>query len=136
MKLVVTGGAGFIGTHCRRVFAQDGYEVVAFDNLSRQGSEENLARLRASLGGSFRFVKGDVRCREDVDAVIHGADVVLHCAAQVAVTASVVDPVTDFDINARGTLNVLEAVRARAPRAVVGFASTNCPVSAPIGHTA
>jgi CDP-paratose 2-epimerase len=102
-----------------------GDDVVLFDNLSRAGTEDNLQWIRSR--GEVELVKADVR---DADAVRdamtrHQPDAVIHLAAQVAVTNSVVDPRTDFDINALGTLNVLEAVRAMPEPPIVLFSSTN-----------
>lgn len=125
-RMLITGGAGFIGSHAARYFAERGWNVSVLDNLSRAGSELNLEYLRREVG--CHFVQGDVRRREDVEQwVRHGGrvDAVLHMAAQVAVTTSVEDPRTDFDVNALGTFNVLETVRHYAPRAAVVFASTN-----------
>lgn len=125
-RIVITGGAGFIGVNAAQRFANDGWDVVAFDDLSRRGSQLNLDYLTATHPDRVRFVRGDVRKREDIEKVMNdGADAVLHLAAQVAVTTSVTDPRTDFDINALGTFNVLEAVRTRCPSAAVLFASTN-----------
>src|SRR5437660_7123349 len=125
-RMLITGGAGFIGCHAAVHFAEKGWDISVLDNLSRQGSELNLAYLRDTIDCEFH--QGDVRSREDVENWFHGAgrvDAVLHLASQVAVTTSVRDPRTDFDVNARGTLNVLEALRCVAPGARLIFASTN-----------
>lgn len=127
MRFLITGGAGFIGSNTSRKLLAQGHEVVVFDNLSRAGSEENLAWLRGA-DGEIVMVKGDVRDRHALDAALqqHGPiDVVLHFAAQVAVTTSVLDPALDFEINARGTFNVLEAVRQSDQSPVLLYASTN-----------
>ena len=125
MKFFITGGAGFIGCNSADYFMQQGHEVVVFDNLSRKGGPANLAWLRERHGERLQFVAGDIRDYEALTAVIGGADVVLHLASQVAVTTSVQDPREDFEINALGTFNVLEAVRHFAPNAAVLYASTN-----------
>jgi len=135
---LVTGGAGFVGCNLADRLLRDGRRVVVFDNLSRAGVERNLAWLRATHGDRVTFVEGDVRDRAAVARAVraphgspHGAPVadVFHFAAQVAVTTSLVDPVEDFEVNARGTLNVLEAVRAAGGAAgaaiPVLFTSTN-----------
>ncbi len=126
-KWVVTGGAGFIGCHAAARFHRAGDHVVVVDNLSRRGAEENLAWLRSQ--GVEDFVRLDIRDRAGVEALIgrHAdADAVLHLAGQVAVTTSVLDPRTDFEINALGTLNILEAVRLKAAgRPAVLYSSTN-----------
>ena len=125
MKFFITGGAGFIGCNSADYFMRQGHEVVVFDNLSRKGGPANLAWLRERHGERLQFVAGDIREYGALTAVIGGADVVLHLASQVAVTTSVQDPREDFEINALGTFNVLEAVRHFAPNAAVLYASTN-----------
>ena len=127
MKWVITGGAGFIGCHSAERFLGLGHEVVLVDNLSRRGADANLAYLRER--GLTTFVQADVRSPEAMNQLFrdHGdADAVLHLAAQVAVTTSVANPRADFEINALGTLNVLEAVRLHADgRPAVLYSSTN-----------
>jgi CDP-paratose 2-epimerase len=126
MKWLVTGGAGFIGCNVVKRLLEGSHEVVVLDDLSRRGAKENLDWLRA-LGG-ICFVKQDIRDAPGLRSVLAGqrdADVVLHLAAQVAVTTSVTDPQTDFDINAAGTFNLLEAVRVSGGSPVFLYASTN-----------
>lgn len=127
MKWVVTGGAGFIGCHAAARFHEAGHEVVVVDNLSRRGADANLAWLRGQ--GVAAFEKADVRdaaAMTDLFTRHADADAVLHLAGQVAVTTSVADPRTDFEVNALGTLNVLEAVRlAAGGRPAVLYSSTN-----------
>ncbi|MBK8905606.1 MAG: GDP-mannose 4,6-dehydratase [Anaerolineaceae bacterium] len=125
MKLFITGGAGFIGCNSADYFLQQGHEVVIFDNLSRRGGPANLAWLRERHGKRLHFVQGDIRHYDELAAAITGADAVLHLASQVAVTTSVQNPREDFEINALGTFNVLEAVRHICPEAAVLYASTN-----------
>jgi CDP-paratose 2-epimerase len=123
MRILVTGGAGFIGCNLADRLAADGVDVVVFDTLARPGVERNLAWLQARHGDRVAPVVADVRDREAVEAVVQDTDVVFHLAAQVAVTSSLVDPREDFDINLGGAINVLEAARRR--RTPVIFASTN-----------
>ena len=125
MKWLITGGAGFIGCNGAKRAMEEGNKVVLFDNLSRRGSKLNLEWLEGL--GHFDFVKGDVRDSKILDETVQRIkpDVVLHLAAQVAVTTSVEDPRTDFEINAFGTFNVCEAVRKWAPEAIILNASTN-----------
>ena len=126
MRILITGSCGFIGAHAAARFLHDGHEVIGFDNLSRPGTVWNLEALQKDR--RFHFVNGDVRSPGDVKGVFTSCgpfDVVLHEAAQVAVTSSVVDPWTDFQINAGGTLALLEAVRAHCPSAIVIYPSTN-----------
>src|SRR5438105_1542841 len=112
---LITGGAGFIGTNLAHRLLSSGIRVRIFDNLSRRGVEQNLDWLRRKYGSRLEFKHGDVRKPLDVEAAVKGVDQVFHFAAQVAVTSSLTDPVTDFEVNARGTLNVLEAIR-KQPR--------------------
>lgn len=123
--VLVTGGAGFIGANLVDRLASAGTPVVVFDNLSRAGVEENLAWLAERHGPKLRFVRGDVRDPEALAAVVRGVKQVFHFAAQVAVTTSLTDPGTDFDVNARGTLNLLEAVRRQPQPPTLVYTSTN-----------
>lgn len=125
MKFFITGGAGFIGCNSADYFLQRGHTVTIFDNLSRKGTPANLAWLQARHGERLSFIRADIRDYDALCPAIGGADVVLHLASQVAVTTSVVNPREDFEINALGTFNVLEAVRHFAPQAALLFASTN-----------
>jgi CDP-paratose 2-epimerase len=123
---LITGGAGFIGSNFTAHLLENGQDVTIFDNLSRKGTEKNLAWLRSNYGAtSFNFVQGDVREPAALKQIVKGKDVVVHLAAQVAVTTSVTDPRTDFEINAQGTFNVLEAVRLSGENQIVIYASTN-----------
>jgi CDP-paratose 2-epimerase len=125
-RMLIIGGAGFIGSNAARYFRSRGWDVSIMDNLSRPGTETNLRSLL--LDEKVGFIHGDVRNRDEVDATFKKEpklDAVLHLAAQVAVTTSVLDPVTDFYINAVGTLNVLEALRRYSPGCALLFASTN-----------
>jgi CDP-paratose 2-epimerase len=122
---LVTGGAGFIGANLADSLAAAGEDVVVLDSLARPGVEHNLAWLARRHGNRIRFVRADVRDRSAVDAAVAEAGSVFHFAAQVAVTTSLGDPRADFDVNAAGTLNVLEAVRRRDGAVPVVFASTN-----------
>lgn len=127
MKIVITGGAGFIGSNAVSYYLKKNAEVMIFDNLSRKNTDKNLAWLK-SLGGKLTFIKGDIRKATDVSKLIgffENADAVLHLAAQVAVTTSVINPREDFDINAGGTFNVLEAMRAANSKAKFIYSSTN-----------
>ncbi|MBV8915053.1 MAG: NAD-dependent epimerase/dehydratase family protein [Acetobacteraceae bacterium] len=123
--VLITGGAGFIGSNLADRLAGTGHEVIVFDALARPGVGANLDWLRRRHGSRIQPVIADVRDREKLDRAVGRAACVFHMAAQVAVTTSLADPVDDFDVNLRGTLHVLEAARRQgAPPAVV-FASTN-----------
>lgn len=125
MNILVTGGAGFIGVNTAVRFLQRGDHVTIVDNLSRKGTEFNLAFLEKKYP-TCRFVRGDVRTdQKELKALMEEHDVVLHLAAQVAVTTSVVNPREDFEINALGTFNVLEAIRDSSNRPALLYASTN-----------
>jgi CDP-paratose 2-epimerase len=125
MHYVITGGAGFIGSNLAHHLIGRGEEVTVFDDLSRKGTERNLEWLRAEHGERLRFVCGDVRDYAALAPVIAPADVVYHLAAQVAVTTSVSDPRPDFEVNALGAFNALEAARAGGRQPVFIFTSTN-----------
>lgn len=124
-KILITGGAGFIGVNSAASFAQHGWDVVVADNLSRKGTELNLKWL--SDLHKITFEKTDIRDEQAIINVVkqHRPDVVLHLAAQVAVTTSVTNPREDFEINALGTFNVLEAIRLHSPDSFFINASTN-----------
>jgi CDP-paratose 2-epimerase len=126
MKILITGGAGFIGCNTALHFARAGHKVTVFDNLSRSGTALNLRYLLEQEPG-IRFVHGDVRHRDEVEAVMRGGgfDVVFHLAAQVAVTTSVRNPREDFEINAAGAFNMLEAMRVHCPEGIAVYSSTN-----------
>jgi len=121
----VTGGAGFIGCNIADRFARQGHEVIVFDALSRPGVERNLRWLKDRHDGRIVDVIADVRDEDEVARVVAEAGAIFHLAAQVAVTSSLVDPREDFDINVRGTLNVLDSVRLLGRRVPLIFASTN-----------
>lgn len=126
MNMLITGGAGFIGCNAARLHAERGDSVLIFDNLSRRGASLNLAWLQEK-SNRIDFVRGDVRDAGALDQLFRerSFDIVLHMASQVAVTTSVSDPREDFEINALGTFNVLEAMRKAGSKAVLVFASTN-----------
>lgn len=122
---LITGGAGFIGSNLADALASEGWVVWIFDLLARPGVERNLAWLQERHGGRIRFVRGDLRDFPAVAEVVRQAEVIFHLAAQVAVTTSLIDPRTDFEINALGTLNVLEAARQARHRPIILYTSTN-----------
>jgi CDP-paratose 2-epimerase len=123
--MLITGGAGFIGVNAARHFHQQGWAVTILDNLSRRGAQDNLDWLRRQ--SQVRFERADIRDRVAIDRIVGELrpDAVLHLAAQVAVTTSVSDPREDFEINAAGTFNVLDAVRLKSPASFFIYASTN-----------
>src|SRR5436190_15322714 len=123
--VLITGGAGFIGTNLAHRLLSAGKRVIVYDNLSRPGVEHNLAWLRGAHGERLSFVKGNVLNSRALRKAVSRASQVFHFAAQVAVTTSLQNPIEDFEINARGTLNLLEAVRAQDDPPPVIFTSTN-----------
>ena len=123
--ILITGGAGFIGSNLADRLAGGGHEIIVYDALSRPGVERNLAWLEDRHGGRIVHVPGDVRDEDELVRAAAEAGAVFHFAAQVAVTTSLADPREDFDINVRGTINLLDAVRARSEPVPVIFASTN-----------
>jgi CDP-paratose 2-epimerase len=125
MRVLITGGAGFVGTNLAARLLGEGREVLVLDSLTRPGVEENLRWLRATFGAALSVEVGDIRDRALVRRSVARADAVFHFAAQVAVTTSVVHPVEDFEVNALGTLNVLEAIRKRPSPPPLVFTSTN-----------
>lgn len=129
MKILVTGGAGFVGSHVAEYYAQKNEKVILFDNLSRARILRkeldpfyNWNYLKSKYS-NIRLVRGDVRSFDAVKEASKDADVIFHMAAQVAVTTSLIEPRIDFEINAQGTFNVLEA--ARINDAAVIYCSTN-----------
>ena len=123
---LITGGAGFIGSNYVWRLLKRGEDVVIYDNLSREGGPRNLAWLRQEFGGeAVNLIVGDVRDVSLLTTAAEKADVIVHLASQVAVTTSVLDPRQDFEINAQGTFNVLEAARLSGRNPAVLYASTN-----------
>lgn len=123
---LVTGGAGFIGSNYAHRLIQRGEKVTIFDNLSRAGAPRNVAWLEETFGkGAFRLIVGDVRSAADIAEAAKDADVIVHLAGQVAVTTSVTKPREDFEANALGTFNALEAARVSDRNPIFIYASTN-----------
>ncbi len=129
MRLFITGGAGFIGCNLAAHHLKLGNSVTIFDNLSRPHTEHNLEWLQTftGQGGVLNFVRGDIRHFDGLRAAVSQAkpELIVHLAAQVAVTTSIKQPREDFEINALGTFNVLEAARQMPNPPAVFFASTN-----------
>ena len=123
---LVTGGAGFIGSNYVHRLVQRGEKVTVYDNLSRAGAPRNIAWLEETFGkNAFRLIVGDVRSADDITEAAKDADIIVHLAGQVAVTTSVTKPREDFEANALGTFNVLEAARASERDPIFIYASTN-----------
>jgi CDP-paratose 2-epimerase len=122
---LITGGAGFLGCNLADRIASQGESVIIYDSLARANVERNLAWLQGRHGDRIRIRIADVRDAKTLKNAVRSADRVFHFAAQVAVTTSLVDPIMDFEVNARGTLTLLEALRACAVPPPLVFASTN-----------
>ena len=123
--VLITGGAGFIGTNLAHRLLSTGHSVLIFDNLSRPGVERNLHWLRARYGSRVQARVADVRAAAALREAVQQAAQVFHFAAQVAVTASLHDPMADFEVNVLGTLNLLEALRQLKQPPPLVFTSTN-----------
>lgn len=125
MKLLITGGCGFLGSNLASDALVRGDELVVFDNLYRNGSRENLVWLQGQ--GKFTFEHGDIRNQNDITRIVQSfkPDAIFHLAGQVAMTTSISNPRMDFEVNAMGTHNLLEAVRQHVPEAIVVYSSTN-----------
>jgi len=125
MRVLITGGLGFIGSNLADRLLQDGHDVVVLDNMSRWGVRYNRDWLRERHRQRFDHVEADVRDASAVRRAVRDVDAIYHLAAQVAVTTSVEQPQEDFLTNAQGTLNVLEAARQLRRKPVVVYTSTN-----------
>jgi CDP-paratose 2-epimerase len=126
-SILIIGGAGFIGINSASYFFSKGYKINIFDNFSRKGSNSNLEWFKNKYG--FKNVEvfvGDVRYDSDkLQELVKGVDLVLHLAGQVAVTTSVENPREDFEVNALGTFNVIEAIRKSGNNPILIYSSTN-----------
>ena len=126
MKILITGGAGFIGCNAVDRFLKRGDTVTVYDNLSRRGARDNLEWLRAQHGfDAVRLIVADVRDADALAAAARGQEAIIHLAGQVAVTTAVDDPRGDFEANALGTFNALEAARLSGSAPIFLYASTN-----------
>jgi CDP-paratose 2-epimerase len=125
LPALITGGAGFIGTNVAARILESGRTVRILDSLARPGVEQNLRWLCDTYGERVTVMNGDIRDAEVIGRAVQGVNEVFHFAAQVAVTTSLSEPVHDFMVNAGGTLNLLEAIRAQAEPPPLLFTSTN-----------
>lgn len=125
MKILIIGGLGFIGVNTALYFYSLGYEISILDNLSRKGTIDNHNLLEEKI--DFKFFNKDIRNYYDIESVFleNSFDVIIHLAAQVAVTSSVRNPREDFDINCLGTFNILECIRNHSPESIIIYTSTN-----------
>ncbi len=133
MKVLITGGAGFIGSHVAEFYAEHGWSVVIYDNFMRaqllkqdpKTALYNLNYLKSKFPDKVVHIDADVRNLDRLVEEAKDVDLIVHAAAQVAVTTSLTDPLTDFEVNARGTFNVLEAARRSRRDPTVIYCSTN-----------
>ncbi len=125
MKYLITGGCGFMGSNLAAEVLKRREELIIFDNLYRHGSYQNLEWLKSQ--GKFQFIHADIRNANDVEKTIKDVnpDVIFHLAGQVAMTTSIDNPRFDFEINALGTFNLLEAIRKYSPESIIIYSSTN-----------
>jgi CDP-paratose 2-epimerase len=124
-EILITGGAGFVGSNLAHALLEAGERVVVADNFAREGVRRNAAWLRENHGNRVRIETVDIRDREAIRALVHRARQVYHLAAQVAVTTSLADPRGDLETNILGTFNVLEAARSMDDPPTILFTSTN-----------
>jgi CDP-paratose 2-epimerase len=125
MRYLITGGCGFIGSNLAAEVLKRGEELFVLDNLFRYGSSSNLDWLRKQ--GDFKYYPYDIRNNNDVETVIREVrpDYIFHLSGQVAMTTSIANPRLDFEVNAMGTFNLLDAVRKYSPDSVILYSSTN-----------
>jgi CDP-paratose 2-epimerase len=123
--VLITGGAGFVGTNVAHRLLSEGHTVLIYDNLGRAGVSKNLAWLKRVHGERAHVAIADVRDASTLRRCVEGASQVFHFAAQVAVTTSLTNPIEDFEVNALGTVNLLEALRAQSEPPPLLFTSTN-----------
>src|SRR4051794_18178258 len=123
--VLITGGAGFVGTNLADRLLRQGRRVRIFDSLARPGAEANLRWLLAQHRARLQVEIADIRSPARLRDAVADVGTVFHLAAQVAVTTSLEDPAGDFAINANGTLELLEALRRSGPGKRLVFTSTN-----------
>lgn len=125
-KVLITGGAGFIGSNLAYSLLSQGLEVTIYDNLSRKMVKKNLSWLKENTGsGKLKILINDVRDRDSLNQAIKNKDVIFHLAALVTVTGSIKNPLDDFEVNTIGAINVLEGIRIHNPDGLALYSSTN-----------
>lgn len=124
-NILITGGCGFLGSNLAAEGLKRGDNVTIFDNVSRYGGWDNLKWLKSL--GHVNFVQGDIRLKDDIEKIIQKGnfDSIFHLSGQVAMTTSIEDPYKDFQINAMGTVNVLDSIRKYSPNTSLIYSSTN-----------
>ena len=134
-SVLITGGAGFVGSHAAEFYDNKGVEVTVVDNLSRESTLADADEDRDTATYNWNYliknhpdvelIQADVRNSDSMESLVDGHDAIIHTAGQVAVTSSLENPVTDHEINITGTLNILESARQADSDPSVVFASTN-----------
>lgn len=125
-NILITGGAGFIGTNTAEYYLKSHYNVFILDNFERRGTRENIKYLRENYKNRLQVVNGDIRKdKEKIATLVGKSDIIFHFAGQTAVTTSVINPRADFETNAAGTLNLLEAVRESKKDPIFIYSSSN-----------
>ncbi len=124
-RVLITGGAGFIGANIARHYLEKGYEVTIYDNLFRKNVETNVRWLKRQFRKNLLVTIADVRNFTKLKNAVKGKDVIFHCAGQTAVTTSIEDPRQDYEMNAQGTFNVLESMRQLHYKGMMFYCSTN-----------
>jgi CDP-paratose 2-epimerase len=126
IRILITGGAGFIGTNAAIYYLKKGVNVTIFDNFSRKGSKRNAEFVSKEFKNNLQIIQGDIRdSGSEIDKLVRNSDLILHLAGQVAVTTSVDNPSEDFEINSLGTLNILESIRKSGNNPLLIYSSTN-----------
>jgi len=132
VKVLITGGAGFVGSHLAEYYAKMNHEVIVFDNFSRnsmlnkeKGTNNYNWRFLINQYQNIKLIKGDIRNSQNVLDAVKNAELIAHLAGQVAVTSSLTNPRLDFEVNALGTFNILEAARKSKSNPVIIYSSTN-----------
>ena len=129
MKVLITGGCGFLGSNLSAFFLKKNYEVFILDSLVRNGSDLNLSWLKNCANDkNLNFSQIDIKNKNSLENIfkVHGPfDYICHVAGQVAMTISLEDPRTDLETNLIGTFNILEAMRKYSPNSLLAYSSTN-----------
>lgn len=125
-RILITGGAGFIGINTAYYYLKKGDEVIILDNFSRKGSNLNIDWIEKNKSKKLKIIRAEIKSHQKkIDETVKKVDIIIHLAAQVAVTSSVINPRNDFEINALGTFNLLESIRKSGNNPVFIYSSTN-----------
>jgi CDP-paratose 2-epimerase len=125
MNILITGGAGFIGSNIARYYLKKNHLVTIFDSLTRAEGAQNIVHLKKEFGNSLEFVSQDIRNYDAIAEVVRDQDVIFHCAGHIVSKTAYDHPRYDFEVNGLGTLNLLEACRAKNPRGIIMYTSSS-----------